>query len=196
MKSGIEQLKALIEEKSVAEVAGKAQLSRASLYNILNHGKLAGKKIRENLFPAYSIPVESWGGEPVAAPEPGLSEVPVLKIKEGIQFSKGTRGCEGCLLEHVLEHVDDCYRMLSLLMGVSCGKYILAKIGEWGPAKPENIAPGDTVRRVERPDLHFTVVTLLKESTTFHNKAVLRPVGESGDDILADLTNFEVYTEV
>ena len=44
MKSGIEQLRGLVEEMSAAEVAEKAQLSKSSLYYILNHGKPAGKK--------------------------------------------------------------------------------------------------------------------------------------------------------
>ena len=190
MKSGIEQLRELVEEKSVAEVAEKAQLSKSSLYYILNHGKSAGKKIRENLFLAYGISVESWSMEPVV-PEP---EIPTLKIREGLAVSPSS-DCAKCVLYNYL----DCKKSLYTLIGYDCEegkKGAITKTGEWSPAKPENTAPGDTVRRVERPDLHFEVVTLLKESTTFHNKAVLRPVGESGDDILVDLANFEVYTEV
>ena len=60
MKPGIEQLRELITEKSVAEIAEKAQLSKSSIYYIVNHGKAAGKKVRENLYLAFGIPVESW----------------------------------------------------------------------------------------------------------------------------------------
>ena len=190
MNEGLKQLKELVEEKSVAEVAEKAMLSKASLYFVLNQERPAGKKIRENLFLAYGIPVESWSMEPVV-PEP---EIPTLKIREGLAVSPSS-DCAKCVLYNYF----DCKKSLYTLIGYDCGegkKGAIIKTGEWGPAKPENIAPGDTVRRVERPDLHFTVVTLLKESTTFHNKAVLRPVSESGDDILVDLANFEVYTEV
>ena len=192
MKTGIEQLKEIVKASSVAEVAEKAQLSKSSLYYILNHGKPAGKKIRKNLFLAYGIPVESGTMAPAALEiEIPTPKIPVLKIKEGLQFKFGN--CRGC----ILYDLPFCTDVLKRLCGVDCeGHFILARVGEWGPAKPENTAPGDTVRRVERPDLHFEVVTLLKESTTFHNKAVLRPVSESGDDILVDLVNFEVYTEV
>ena len=191
MNDGLKQLKALVGEKSVAEVAEKAQLSKSSLYYILNHGRPAGKKIRENLFLAYGIPVESWSMEPAVAQKPVLPKVPVLKTVEGLQLKPGN--CRNCLLYDF----DSCRLVLKRVCGVDCGcQFIIVKTGEWSPAKPENTAPGDTVRRVERPDLHFEVVTLLKESTTFHNKAVLRPVSESGDDILVDLANFEVYSEV
>jgi hypothetical protein len=190
MKSGIEQLKELVEEKSVAEVAEKAQLSKFSLYPILNHVRPAGKKVRENLFLAYGIPVESWGMEPVVS-ESGLSEVPVLKNLDGFQLKLGD--CRDCMLYDLAF----CHVFMKRVCRVDCEcQFILVKTGEWCPAAPENTDLGDTVRRVERPDLRFEVVTLLKESTTFHNKAVLRSVTGSGDDILVDLTNFEVYKEI
>lgn len=192
MKTGIEQLKEIVKASSVAEVAEKAQLSKTSLYRTLNQERPAGKKIRENLCLAYNIPVESWGMGPVVSEsDTPKSKIPRLVIKDGLQFKLG--GCQDCELYNLAF----CQDFLKRVSGVDCGcQFIITKTGEWGPATPENTAQGDTVRRVERPDLHFEVVTLLKESTTFRNKAVLRPMGESGDDILVDLANFEVYKEL
>ena len=133
MKSGIEQLQALVNEKSVAEIAGKAQLSRGAIYYLLRNERSAGKKIKDNLFLAYDIPVESWGlsAEPVPPGEPALIRVPdaqdtpVLRIREGLQLKIGY--CEDCILHGLL----GCCTIMAFLCGVDCDEgYIIVRTGE------------------------------------------------------------------
>ena len=84
------------------------------------------------------------------------------------------------------------------LTGHNCGlgkNGIIVKTGEWCQASPENTVIGDKVRRIERPDLHFEVEDMLIGPHRFHGKAVLTPLDETGEDILIDLQNFEVYKE-
>ena len=192
MNKGLRQLQALVKEKSVAEIAKKAKLSRTAIYYLLRNERSAGKKIRENLYLAFGILAGSWESpeDTVLGAEPA-TRTSVLKIKEGLRIVEGP--CREC----VLHDLPGCSSIVDRLVEFKCYTgYALVKIGEWCPATPENMAPGDTVRRVERPDLHFTVVALLKESTTFHSKAVLAPISEPGDDILVDLRSFEVYKEL
>ena len=143
MNKGLKQLQALVKEKSVAEVAEKAELSRSSLYYVLNHGRPAGKKIRENLFLAFGIPAESWGfsTEPALKAEPDTSDVPVLKIREGLHLKLGS--CKDCALYSLAS----CREALRILTGVDCGPldYIITQTGEWCPATPENTADRKSV---------------------------------------------------
>ena len=127
MNEGLKQLQALVKEKSVAEVAEKAELSRASLYYVLNHGRPAGKKIRENLFLAFGIPAEYWGfsAEPAPKAEPDTSDVPVLKIREGLQLKIGH--CWDC----ILHDLPGCCSIVERLFEVECYTgYAIVKTGE------------------------------------------------------------------
>ena len=189
MNEGLKQLKEIAKSEPKKAISEKTGLSLGAVYRYIAGKNHPGRKAISAFEKIYGISPTAWEDIPKKSVEARVC--PVLRIREGLQLTPGF--CTDCRLYTLPE----CHEFMKRMCGVDCYQgLIVVKTDEWCPATPENTAPGDTVRRVERPDLHFEVVTLLKESATFHSKAVLAPISEPGDDILVDLANFEVYKEL
>ena len=193
MNEGLKQLKEIAKSEPKKAISEKTGLSLGAVYRYIAGKNHPGRKAISAFEKTYGIPISAWEDDSKKSVE--VPVCPVLRIREGLQLVESDDSLGACV-KCVLWGINDCRAALRILTGQDCPGHIIVQTGEWCPATPENTVPCDTVRRVERPDLHFTVVTLLKESTTFHSKAVLAPIGEPGDDILVDLKNFEVYKEL